>query len=155
MSASAPSERAAVLVIAKETMTLTVLDADSVTIAWFPVAVGINPGDKTRKGDHKTPEGRFTVENILDASRWTHDFGDGKGEIEGAYGSHYIRLSTPPHTGIGIHGTHAPESIGTRASEGCIRLHNDHLLELVPLVYEGLPVVITPSAEDIAVDAEA
>ncbi len=148
-----PPGEAVMLVISKETMTLTVFDADSAAIARYPVAVGINPGNKRRSGDMKTPEGRFTIENIQDASWWTHDFGDGKGVIEGAYGSHFIRLSTPPHKGIGIHGTHAPESIGTRASEGCIRLRNDHLLELVPLVRKGLPVVILPGAEDIAVDA--
>ena len=54
----------------------------------------------------------------------------------------------PGHTGIGIHGTHAPESIGTRATEGCIRLNNDDLERLVDLIYPPLSVVITPSARD-------
>ncbi len=152
-SSPAPDGGAALIVISKATMTLTVFDADSTAVARYPVAVGINPGNKRRRGDNKTPEGRFTVENIHDASWWTHDFGDGKGEISGAYGSHFIRLKTPPHTGIGIHGTHAPESIGTRASEGCIRLRNEDLLELVPLIRKGLPVIITPGPEDLAADA--
>lgn len=100
----------------------------------------------------KTPEGLFSVQQIQDASAWTHDFGDGKGEIRGAYGSHFIRLKTPGHRGIGIHGTHDPASIGTRATEGCVRLNNSDLLELVKkYVYVGMPVVILTSEADSAV----
>ena len=149
---SPPRSEAAMLVISKETLTLTVLDADSVAIVRYPVAAGRNYGNKARSGDMRTPEGSFTVENIQDASWWTHDFGDGKGDIKGAYGSHFIRLKTPPHKGIGIHGTHDPASIGTRATEGCIRLRNEDLKELVPLIRKGLPVVITASKSDLAAD---
>jgi hypothetical protein len=42
----------------------------------------------------------------------------------------------------GIHGTNAPGSIGTRASQGCIRMHNRHVEELFPWVPVGTPVVI-------------
>lgn len=108
--------------------------------------------DKEKPGDMKTPEGLFSVQQIQDASAWTHDFGDGKGEIRGAYGSHFIRLKTPGHCGIGIHGTHDPASIGTRATEGCVRLNNSDLLELVKkYVYVGMPVVILTSEADSAV----
>ena len=84
----------------------------------YPIACGRALGNKEKPGDMKTPEGLFSVQQIQDASAWTHDFGDGKGEIRGAYGSHFIRLKTPGHRGIGIHGTHDPASIGTRATEG-------------------------------------
>ena len=73
----------------------------------FGVAVGKNAGDKQRAGDMRTPEGSFTVEQVQDASWWSHDFGDGKGEIKGAYGPWFIRLKTG-WRGIGIHGTHDP-----------------------------------------------
>jgi lipoprotein-anchoring transpeptidase ErfK/SrfK len=43
---------------------------------------------------------------------------------------------------IGIHGTNRPASIGTSASHGCVRLHNDALLTLVKLVPPGTPVTI-------------
>ncbi len=77
---------------------------------------------------------------------------DPTGEIRGAYGSHFIRLKTPGHRGIGIHGTHDPASIGTRATEGCVRLNNSDLLELVKkYVYVGMPVVILTSEADSAV----
>ena len=111
-------------------------------------ALGKNPGQKTVSGDMKTPTGTFVVDEILDSSWWTHDFGDGKGEIAGAYGPYFISLNTDELSkgswgGIGIHGTHDPASIGTRASEGCIRLRNEDVAKLRPLVHVGMKVVIT------------
>ncbi len=148
-----PSEsKAKYIVISKETMTLAVFGANGDKIAEYPVAMGRNLGNKQKAGDNKTPEGKFEIQQIQDARAWTHDFRDGKGEIKGAYGSHFIRLLTPPHKGIGIHGTHDPSSIGKRATEGCIRLRNEDLLELVKLVYVGMPVTILTSEKDKAAD---
>ena len=138
------------IVIDKETMTLTLFNADGTTKAKFPMACGLNYGDKQKKGDKRTPEGEFTVQQIQNASSWTHDFGDGKGEIKGAYGPWFIRLLTPPHTGIGIHGTHNPKSIGTRCTEGCIRLNNAHVDSLKKMVKVGTKVTILPSEKDKA-----
>lgn len=140
--------------ISKEEMTLSLLDEKGESLREFGVACGAAYGNKIRPGDMKTPEGEFTVSEVCDAKPWTHDFGDGKGEIKGAYGAYFIRLLTPPHTGIGIHGTHAPESIGTRASEGCIRLKNRNLRKLISYIYIGMPVTITPSEEDLVVATE-
>ena len=89
----------------------------------------------------KTPEGAFSVQQIQDARTWSHDFGDGKGEIKGAYGPKFISLVTGWDV-IGIHGTHAPESIGTMVSEGCVRMRNGELLELLPYVEVGTKVTI-------------
>ena len=149
---AAPAEvkpaNAAFIVISKESMTLALYDFRSQLLAAYPMACGKALGNKEKPGDMKTPEGVFSVQQIQDARTWSHDFGDGKGEIKGAYGSHFIRLKTPGHSGIGIHGTHDPSSIGTRATEGCIRLNNDNLLELVIAVYVGMPVIITTSEAD-------
>lgn len=136
------------IVISKETMTLKLYDNRQRLICSFPVAVGKNLGNKRRSGDMKTPEGEFKVQQIQPASHWTHDFGDGKGVIEGCYGNWFIRLETPPHRGIGIHGTHDPASIGTRATEGCIRLHNNDLDSLKPMVKVGMRVTIETSVAD-------
>lgn len=150
--ADGDATRPARIVISKQSMTLSLYDADDALICRFPVAVGRNLGNKRRPGDMKTPEGDFTVQQIQPASTWTHDFGDGKGVIEGCYGNWFIRLKTPPHKGIGIHGTHDPASIGTRATEGCIRLRNDHLDSLKPLVRIGMAVRIDTSEADRAED---
>lgn len=147
------SSKASHIVISKQDLTLSLYDSDNLLICKFPVAVGKNYGNKRGKGDMKTPEGEFTVQQVQPATDWGHDFGDGKGWIPNCYGNWFIRLKTPPHTGIGIHGTHDPQSIGTRATEGCIRLENSMLDSLKPMIKIGMRVTITASDADKAEDA--
>ena len=63
---------------------------DNEVIKQWGVAVGAKPGQKQRAGDMTTPTGNFEVDEILDASYWTHDFGDGKGEIKGLTGQFHF-----------------------------------------------------------------
>lgn len=107
----------------------------------YDVAIGKNPGQKQRVGDMTTPAGEFKVDEIINSSYWTHDFNDGNGEIEGAYGPWFISLETG-WDGIGIHGTQNPSSIRTMASEGCIRMYNDQVAELKELISTGTKVVV-------------
>jgi lipoprotein-anchoring transpeptidase ErfK/SrfK len=96
------------------------------------IATGKSYGNKSKIGDLRTPEGIFNISEVVDASDWKHDFKDDSlGEIAGAYGPFFIRLDVPGQKGIGIHGTHDNNSLGTRASEGCIRLKNEDLEQLV------------------------
>lgn len=143
---------AAFLLVDKQQMCLSVVDYNGEIKRRYDIACGKAPGNKKQVGDMKTPEGIFHVEDIQDASSWKHDFKDGKGEIDGAYGPCFIRLSVPGHKGIGIHGTHKPESIGTRDTEGCIRLSNDDIMDLRGRVNIGMCVVITPSVDDLSSD---
>jgi lipoprotein-anchoring transpeptidase ErfK/SrfK len=41
-----------------------------------------------------------------------------------------------------IHGTNHPETIGTKASYGCIRMYNRHIVDLFQRVSVGTPVVV-------------
>lgn len=107
----------------------------------YSIGIGKNSGDKQRPGDMRTPIGVFRVDGMIDARSWTHDFGDGKGEIVGAYGPWFISLATP-WEGIGIHGTHDPHSIGTRVSEGCVRMFNEDVEELKEYLFLGALVEI-------------
>ena len=75
------------IVISKEDMTLKLYDTSGRVIYSFPVAVGKNFGNKKQEGDMKTPEGEFSISQVQNSSTWTHDFGDGKGNIQGAYGN--------------------------------------------------------------------
>ena len=125
------------VVVSKEHFRLYVLQ-NSDTIWSAPVGVGLNYGNKQAEGDKRTPEGVFEIISIERASDWTHDFGDGAGEREGAYGDWFIRLEVPDVTGIGIHGTCFPESIGTRCTEGCIRLENNDLKKFRRMVRPGV-----------------
>ena len=96
------------------------------------------------RGDHKTPEGTFKINQLLNAKGLTHDFKDGKGPIKDAYGPWFLRLDVPGFWDIGIHGTPFPESIGTRATEGCVRLRNEDILDLKSRVKVGTVVIILP-----------
>ena len=111
------------ILIDKSEYKLYVLKDNEVIKQWG-VAVGAKPGQKQRAGDMTTPTGNFEVDEIL-----------------GAYGPNFISLVTG-WDGIGIHGTHAPESIGTMVSEGCVRMRNGELLELLPYVEVGTKVTI-------------
>jgi lipoprotein-anchoring transpeptidase ErfK/SrfK len=135
---------------------LYLVNKNQVVDSWG-IAIGKNPGNKQAEGDNRTPEGTFTVSRIHDASTWTHDFKDGKGVIKGAYGPWFIRLRAGGWKGIGIHGTHDPDSIGTMATEGCIRLKNDDLEHLKPMVKTGMKVVIAAdgSAEPLQQEVKA
>lgn len=151
---NAKIENATIVLVSKQDMTLSVFDYKGNKKCKFPIACGRNLGNKSEKGDLKTPEGVFRITEIQDAENWSHDFGDGRGKIEGAYGPYFIRLYIPDHSGIGIHGTIDNNSLSTRSTEGCIRLQNEHVKELVKYINTGTVVIITPSADDIIVKVE-
>ena len=122
-------------------------------IAAYPVCLGANSGNKERKGDLRTPEcnnGKpFFICNIEDASTWTHDFSDGRGEIT-AYGNWFMRLKGDfVGSGIGIHGSTGNRySVPGRGSEGCIRLRDEDLIHLKEnYAYVGMDVFIGKDEE--------
>ena len=142
------------IVISKQELKLyvcEVVENDTVRIVEYPVCLSKNLGQKERKGDMKTPEcnwdNPFVITEIVDASGWVHDFGDGRGSIL-AYGNWFMRLKTPGFSGIGIHGsTNNEGTVPGRDSEGCIRMRNDDLdLLKEHYAYKGMKVVV--KAED-------
>lgn len=75
-----------------------------------------------------TPVGEFRVINKY------KNWGSG-------FGTRWIGLDIPWGT-YGIHGTNRPQSIGTHASHGCIRMFNRHVEEIYEWVEIGTRVVI-------------
>ncbi|MBR1804052.1 MAG: L,D-transpeptidase [Muribaculaceae bacterium] len=145
------------IVISKKDLNLRVYGKqgkDTVLLAEFPACLSKNKGNKERKGDMKTPESPagkpFKITAIQDASTWTHDFKDGRGSIK-AYGHWFLRLLTPGHSGIGIHGsTNNESSVPGRASEGCIRLRDADIITLKQkYAYVGMPVYIKGENEGL------
>ena len=132
------------IVISKADFQLTLVGADGQAIRQYGCAVAKNIGPKEKRGDHKTPEGTFKINELLNSKSIPHDFHDGKGPIIGAYGPWFLRLDVPGFRDIGIHGTHLPESIGSRATEGCIRLKNEDILDLKSRIKLGTEVIILP-----------
>ena len=127
--------------VSKSEFKLWLLNGNEI-VQEYPIATGRNPGDKQRVGDNRTPVGNFRIVSIENASTWSHDFHDGKGKIKGAYGPWFLRLDAKGWKGIGIHGTHDPDSRGTNATEGCIRLSNEDIAELREYAYKNMPVII-------------
>jgi len=138
------------IVISKQEFRLYVYEKmgqDTVLVAHYPVCLSKVLGNKQRRGDMKTPEctmrNPFKISQIQPASSWKHDFKDGRGTIP-SYGAWFMRLVTPGHSGIGIHGSTSNESsVPGRDSEGCIRLRDadiKHLKEHYARV--GMKVVI-------------
>ena len=123
-------------------------------------SIAINPGDKERRGDEKTPEGLYRIIRIDDSRDWFF-----RGEK--VYGPYFLRLDYPNNIdkslgktggGIGIHGTNSKSTLGTRETQGCIRLSNRKLEELVRWIYNGkprygdlpqpVPVIILPERDN-------
>jgi len=62
-------------------------------------------------------------------------------------GPYAIYLKLPTYL---IHSTIFPESIGRRASFGCIRMHEDDIKQFFPMVKAGIPVVIIDMPNKVA-----
>lgn len=143
------------IVISKRDLRLYVyadVDGEARLLADYPCCLSRNKGQKQKRGDNKTPESPagkpFKIQQIQDASTWRHDFHDGRGNIL-AYGHWFLRLLTPGHSGIGIHGsTNNENSVPGRASEGCIRLLDRDIIHLKEtFAFVGMPVTIQAEGE--------
>jgi hypothetical protein len=138
------------ILIDKSDYTLRVYDYEGRMLARYGIALGSSVGNKRSIGDMRTPEGVFKIESVENAGSWSHDFkNDTLGEIKGAYGPYFIRLKVPGQRGIGIHGTHEPNSIGKRVSEGCIRMRNEDIEKLVKRINRSSVVAILPGRMDV------
>lgn len=100
-------------------LTLTLFSRDQ-PIRQYPVALG-KPGSETPLGLWRIRE-KSAVHAPGIGPRW-------------------MGLNIPSGN-YGIHGTDSPWTIGTFASAGCIRLHNEHVMELYEWVAEGTPVLV-------------
>ena len=140
------------IVISKETMSLKLYDKENQLICAFPISLGRDYGDKQKLGDFKTPEGDFSIAQIQRSSHWMYN--SGKESIKGYYGNWFIRLNTR-YSSIGIHGTHDPEHIGKRTTEGSIRLNNSHRDSLRTMVNVGMAVRIESSRLDLDSDGKS
>lgn len=64
------------------------------------------------------------------------------GDPQNPLGKWWISLEHDIHHGIGIHGTNDPGSIGSKASNGCIRMINEEVVEVAALAYKGMVVTV-------------
>ncbi len=137
--------------------TLTLQDGDTVLHTWPVSTSKFGPG--TEEGSFRTPLGQFAVRE---------KFGEGKPvltifrsrEPDGVWSpddptdadlvlTRILRLdgldadnANTYERYIYIHGTNHEDTIGSPASQGCIRMHNDHILDLYDRTPPGTPVRI-------------
>ena len=131
------------IIVSKKDLTLYVVSEEGETLYRCRIACGKNKGDKVSEGDGRTPEGEFSVMSISDSRNWLFE-PEGR-RIPNCYGPWFIRIRIPKwNHSIGIHGTGSPRSIGTRASLGCIRCHNNDIVNVIKYVSPGCPVTILP-----------
>ncbi|GAB6182258.1 hypothetical protein JCM14036_35770 [Desulfotomaculum defluvii] len=125
------TEKSKLIIINKKTNQLGFY-VDGLLTKVFPVATG--------RQRSFTPEGNFKVVNKLVNPPYYKKNIPG-GSPYNPLGTRWLGLSAPGGS-YGIHGNSNPSSIGTYASNGCIRLHNKDILWLYDQIPVGTPVII-------------
>lgn len=137
------------IVVDKPSMFVVLFDRFGREMRAYKMACSKRYGTKHKRRDNRTPEGFFSAEGIYDSTDWLYTDDDGHtSPVKGQFGPRFIRLKTDVTRQVGIHGTCAPWALGRRASHGCIRIHNDNILELVTFAQPGMPIIVNPSARD-------
>lgn len=93
--------------------------------------------------DNCTPIGDFVVDILQKQPMWQPRDGRSPvayGEEGNPLGERWIGFKDGAHTGLGIHGTSDPESIGFQGSEGCIRLKNEDVVNVYPWMRSGTKI---------------
>jgi lipoprotein-anchoring transpeptidase ErfK/SrfK len=97
-----------------------------------PVGVGTT--------DTPTPGGTYYIKELLQPPDPNGPYGP---YAYGLSGFSNVLSSFAGGDGVvGIHGTNDPSTIGRDVSHGCLRLHNEAILKLVPILPLGTPVEI-------------
>jgi lipoprotein-anchoring transpeptidase ErfK/SrfK len=140
---SAPSGKAARIVVDKSDATVTAYGADDRVLASYPATMG-SPRDPL-------PLGKWTIRGVSREPTfnynpdlfWDAEAGHAKAKIppgpNNPVGMAWIDLSKEHY---GIHGTPEPARIGKTESHGCIRLTNWDVTELAGLVGPGIPAIL-------------
>lgn len=84
-----------------------------------------------------TPVGEWKITTKVVHPSWTRPTDKVKipyGHPEHRIGTHWLGWDKK---GFGIHGTIEPEMLGTQASSGCVRMHNNHVAEVFMLFPRG------------------
>ncbi len=102
----------------------------------FVLDAAIGVGTRTTP----TPGGRYYIKELLKPSNPNGPYGPHAYGLSGF--SNVITEFAGGDGVIGIHGTNESQLVGTDVSHGCIRLKNDDIEKLVPLLPLGTPVEI-------------
>ncbi|MFC1548909.1 L,D-transpeptidase family protein [Candidatus Omnitrophota bacterium] len=123
---------------------ILILKKDGESFKTYKVATG---------KENSTPVGKFTIVDKMVKPAWTKP---GAGIImpddeEYELGARWMPISVP---GYGIHGTNDESSIGKQLTAGCVRMHNEDVIELYDIVPKGTVVEIIDGTEVTDVPVE-
>lgn len=119
--------------------------AGDILIKEYPIAVG--------RATTPSPQGEYQViEKMVDP--WWFPTTPGMPSVpsgpDNPLGYRWIGFAAT----YGIHGTNSPWSIGTAASQGCIRMYEEDVEELFPQILLGTPVSIVYDTVRVAADKQ-
>jgi len=125
------------IVIDRSSRTLTIHYAGEQLVCWS-CCVGAG---------NNSPVGSFHIQNKAKWAAWRAYWGEYMpgGSPRNPLGARWLGTTARGYeTGraIGIHGTNQPSSIGRRISGGCIRLTNQHAIEMYDTIPVGTRVII-------------
>ena len=135
-----PAPAVAEVVVSKSDRSVSALDADGKTIAYYPASIG--------SSHDPLPVGRWKIRGVSRNPPFHYNpglFWDAKSDDQrtrlapgpnNPVGVAWIDLSKPHY---GIHGTPEPSRVGKTESHGCIRLTNWDVWELQQIVTPGTP----------------
>lgn len=136
------------VIVLKKERKLILMRGDK-ALKTYRVALGSEPvGPKTREGDHRTPEGRYSLDRRNSRSRFYRaihiSYPDAQDRARAA------KDGAPPGGDLFIHGL--PNGYGWVGSshrlkdwtDGCIAVTNDEIDEIWRAVADGTPIEIRP-----------
>jgi len=120
---------------------------DGIYIKQYSIGIGLDDKAPGGKFVSRTPVGKFVIGDRMIRAPWTTP--DGRvlnyGDAGYRLGERWIAFQDQPGaSGLGIHGTHDETSIGTKCSNGCLRMKNAEVVELYDFVTRGSIVDIRP-----------
>lgn len=136
------------VLVRKKDHTLSLL-SDSNAIKTYKVALGRNiVGPKTQQGDHKTPEGMYTLDSRNAGSHFYRSIHVSYPNAEDRQRAR--KLGVEPGGDIMIHGL--PNGLGWIGSmhrlhdwtDGCIAVTDEEMDEIWRMVPDGTPIEIDP-----------
>ncbi|NOI28678.1 L,D-transpeptidase family protein [Vibrio coralliilyticus] len=113
----------------------------------FRIALGKHPkGHKTQEGDHRTPEGRYYLDFVIDNSEFYRSIHISYPNPQDI--TYAAKLRVDPGGDIKIHGLRNGEKRPAKFvqsfdwTNGCIAITNEEMDELLTLVKTGTPIEI-------------
>jgi lipoprotein-anchoring transpeptidase ErfK/SrfK len=133
------------LVVDKSDFHLYMYHNDGTFLKWYNCGIG--------KLTYKTANGEYVINTKLVDTPWTNpkdfktyrpgDLGYALGEPgKTAYWMGLGQEGGLSRTGLGIHGTNEPDTVGTRSSAGCVRLRHEDIEELFGFARRKTKVII-------------